>query len=102
MAVRVLDPRLEEPLAGGSIVACEDAAVVDDPQRALVGDGSRDVGAGPAVVPDDELVARFVLGQREVARGNQGVVIAKLRGVIEGLKAPMAPPPRIDEGVRAC
>ena len=44
----------------------------------------------------------FLAFFRELARGNQGAVIAKLRGVIEGLKAPMAPPPRIDEGVRAC
>ena len=43
----------------------------------------------------------FLAFFRELVRGNQGAVIAKLRGVIDGLRAPMAPPPRIDEGARA-
>ena len=43
----------------------------------------------------------FLAFFRELVRGNQAAVIAKLRGVIDGLRAPMAPPPRIDEGARA-
>ena len=37
----------------------------------------------------------FLAFFRELVHGNQGAVIAKLRGVIEGLRAPMAPPPEI-------
>ncbi len=44
----------------------------------------------------------FIAFFRELVRGNQSAVIAKLRGVIEGLRAPMAPPPRLGRGAPAC
>ncbi len=44
----------------------------------------------------------FLAFFRELVRCNQGAVIAKLRGVIEGLRTPMAPPPGLDAGARAC
>jgi len=30
---------------------------------------------------------------RELPRGNQGAVVAKLRGIVEGLRSPLSPPP---------
>jgi GT2 family glycosyltransferase len=35
---------------------------------------------------------------RELPRGNQGAAVAKLRGVIDGLRAPMTSPPRLQDG----
>ena len=34
---------------------------------------------------------------RELARGNQRAALSKLRGVLEGLRVPMTPPPALDK-----
>lgn len=38
---------------------------------------------------------------RELPRGNQGAAVAKLKGVIAGLKVPLAPPPRVGDNLEA-
>lgn len=37
---------------------------------------------------------------RELPKGNHGAVVAKLRGVVSGLRLPLAPPPRVGEAPR--
>jgi len=44
----------------------------------------------------------FLAFFRELARGNQGAVIAKLRAVIAGLRTPMKPPPRLEADAPPC